>query len=48
MLQKDERVKVMAEILRGIRVIKLHVWEDHFVDNIGSEYGTALLAMTFC
>lgn len=36
MLQKDERVKVMAEILRGIRVIKFHVWEDHFVDRIGS------------
>ena len=47
MVQKDERVKVMAEILRGIRVIKLHVWEDHFVDRTGSEYGTALLAMTF-
>jgi len=47
MVQKDERVKVMAEILRGIRVIKLHVWEDHFVDRIGSEYGTALLAVTF-
>ncbi|GFG31607.1 hypothetical protein Cfor_03186 [Coptotermes formosanus] len=36
MLQKDERVKVMAEILRGIRVIKFHVWEDHFVDRIES------------
>jgi hypothetical protein len=22
------------------------VWEDHFVDRIGSEYGRALLAMT--
>lgn len=38
MLQKDGRVKVMAEILRGIRVIKFHVWEDHFVDKIGSEF----------
>jgi hypothetical protein len=47
MLQKDERVKVMAEILRGIRVIKFHVWEDHFVDRIGSEYDTTLLAVTF-
>ncbi|PSN57205.1 hypothetical protein C0J52_05033 [Blattella germanica] len=35
MLKKDERVKVMAEILRGIRVVKLHVWEDHFVGKIG-------------
>ena len=47
MLQKDERVKVMAEILRGIRVIKFHVWEDHFVDRIGSEYVIALLAMIY-
>jgi hypothetical protein len=37
MLHKDERVKIMAEILRGIRVIKFHVWEDHFVDKTESE-----------
>ncbi|XP_069682959.1 ATP-binding cassette sub-family C member 10 [Periplaneta americana] len=36
MSQKDERVKVMAEILRGIRVIKFHVWEDHFIEKIGN------------
>jgi hypothetical protein len=42
MLQKDGRVKVMAEILRGIRVIKFHVWEDHFVEKIGSEYDTTV------
>lgn len=42
MLQKDGRVKVMAEILRGIRVIKFHVWEDHFVEKIGSEYVTTV------
>jgi hypothetical protein len=43
MLQKDGRVKVMAEILRGIRVIKFHVWEDHFVEKIGSEYDKTVL-----
>lgn len=32
----------MAEILRGIRVIKFHVWEDHFVEKIGSEYDTTV------
>jgi hypothetical protein len=42
MLQKDGRVKVMAEILRGIRVIKFHVWEDYFVEKIGSEYDTTV------
>jgi hypothetical protein len=42
MSQKDGRVKVMAEILCGIRVIKFHVWEDHFVEKIGSEYDTTV------
>ncbi|XP_017878786.1 multidrug resistance-associated protein 7 [Ceratina calcarata] len=31
---KDERVKLMGEILRGITTIKLNVWEDHFLRNI--------------
>jgi hypothetical protein len=43
MLQKDGRVKVMAEILRGIRVIKFHVWEDHFVEKVESEYDARVL-----
>lgn len=47
MLQKDGRVKVMAEILRGIRVIKFHVWEDHFVDKVGSEYDLLFSSTVF-
>ncbi|KAF5302801.1 hypothetical protein FQA39_LY01981 [Lamprigera yunnana] len=31
---KDQRVKLMTEVLRGIRTIKLHVWEDHFIKSI--------------
>lgn len=31
MERKDERVKMMTEILRGIKIIKVHVWEQHFV-----------------
>ncbi|XP_013401317.1 multidrug resistance-associated protein 7 [Lingula anatina] len=34
MAQKDGRVKVMNEILAGIRVIKLYAWEDHFAEKI--------------
>jgi ATP-binding cassette subfamily C (CFTR/MRP) protein 10 len=34
---KDLRVKTMAEVLYGIRVLKLHVWEDHFIRKIGSK-----------
>ncbi|XP_075224680.1 ATP-binding cassette sub-family C member 10 [Lycorma delicatula] len=34
MEQKDERVKITSEVLRGIRVVKLHVWEDFFIEKI--------------
>lgn len=34
MHHKDERVASMAEILRGIRVLKLHVWEEHFLEKV--------------
>ncbi|KAL0266611.1 UNVERIFIED_CONTAM: hypothetical protein PYX00_009106 [Menopon gallinae] len=34
MRHKDERVASMAEILRGIRVLKLHVWEEHFLEKV--------------
>ncbi|KAG5870301.1 hypothetical protein JTB14_023086 [Gonioctena quinquepunctata] len=28
---KDARVKIIAEVLRGIKAIKLYVWEQHFI-----------------
>ncbi|XP_044256061.1 ATP-binding cassette sub-family C member 10 [Tribolium madens] len=31
MKEKDMRVKMVTEVLRGIKVIKLYVWEQHFV-----------------
>ncbi|XP_052235250.1 ATP-binding cassette sub-family C member 10-like isoform X9 [Dreissena polymorpha] len=34
MEQKDNRVKVMNEILFGIRVVKFYAWEDHFESKI--------------
>ncbi|CAG9765420.1 unnamed protein product [Ceutorhynchus assimilis] len=34
MEHKDSRVKIITEVLRGIRSIKLHVWEDHFLRQI--------------
>ncbi|WAR19116.1 MRP7-like protein [Mya arenaria] len=36
MEQKDSRVKVMNEILFGIRVVKFYAWEDHFESKIRS------------
>nr|CAD7396002.1 unnamed protein product [Timema poppensis] len=34
MSSKDERVKLVAEVLQGIRAIKFHVWEEHFIHKI--------------
>lgn len=34
MKNKDERVKVMNEILSGIRVLKLYAWEKSFEDQV--------------
>lgn len=34
MNEKDKRVKLMSEIIRGIRVIKYHVWEKYFIDKV--------------
>lgn len=31
---KDSRIKLMAEILNGIKVLKLYAWEDSFEDKI--------------
>lgn len=38
MERKDVRVKMMTEVLRGIKSVKLHVWEQHFVKLITSPY----------
>ncbi|XP_016655769.1 multidrug resistance-associated protein 7 isoform X4 [Acyrthosiphon pisum] len=37
MKEKDKRVKLMSEIIKGIRVIKFHVWEKYFIDKV-SDY----------
>ncbi|XP_050424570.1 ATP-binding cassette sub-family C member 10 isoform X2 [Adelges cooleyi] len=36
MNEKDKRVKLMSEIIRGIRVIKYNVWEKYFIEKISS------------
>lgn len=44
MHEKDKRVKLMSEIIDGIRVIKLNVWETFFVDRVSSK----LLVIFYC
>jgi len=34
MKQKDKRVKLMNEILNGIKVLKLYAWENSFKDQV--------------
>ena len=35
MILKDERVRVITEILAGVKVLKLFSWEDSFINKIG-------------
>jgi len=34
---KDDRVKCVSEVIKGIRILKYHVWEDHFLIKIKSK-----------
>ena len=36
MIMKDERVRVITEILSGVKVLKLFSWEDSFINKIGT------------
>nr|XP_018902692.1 PREDICTED: multidrug resistance-associated protein 7 [Bemisia tabaci] len=42
MSHKDKRVNLMSQILHGIRVIKMHVWEDHFASKVKDVRGSEL------
>lgn len=34
---KDQRVKLMSEILYGIRVLKFHAWESFFTEKVNGK-----------
>ncbi|XP_023950865.1 ATP-binding cassette sub-family C member 10 [Bicyclus anynana] len=34
MKHKDTRVSLISDMLRGIRTVKVHVWEDYFIDKV--------------
>jgi len=44
MKEKDKRVKLMSEIIKGIRVIKFHVWEKYFIDKVSGMSWCILLS----
>lgn len=53
MEQKDKRVKIITEVLRGIKAVKLYVWEDHFLRLISRTYilvnfPAVLIQFDFC
>lgn len=37
MSHKDSRVSLISDILRGIRTIKIHVWEDYFINRVAGK-----------
>lgn len=34
MVVKDSRIKIMNEILNGVRVLKLYAWEEAFINSV--------------
>lgn len=34
MRHKDTRVSLISDLLKGIRTVKMHVWEDYFIDKV--------------
>jgi hypothetical protein len=50
MAHKDSRVRLMGELLRGVRVVKVLSWEPAFVRRVGAARGLELqqLAVGFC
>lgn len=35
---KDARVSLISDILKGIRSIKVHVWEEYFIRKVAGMY----------
>ena len=38
MSAKDERVKLMSEVLHGVRSIKFFAWEEYFLGRVGRDF----------
>ncbi|XP_026315550.1 multidrug resistance-associated protein 7 [Hyposmocoma kahamanoa] len=42
MRHKDTRVSLISDMLKGIRTVKVHVWEDYFINKISEARGLEL------
>lgn len=38
MRHKDTRVSLISDMLKGIRTVKVHVWEDYFISKVSGEF----------
>lgn len=38
MKHKDSRVTLISDLLKGIRTVKVHVWEDYFINRVAGMY----------
>lgn len=34
MKHKDSRISLISDLLKGIRAVKVHVWESYFIDRV--------------
>jgi len=51
MVQKDRRIRLINEVLSGIKVIKLYAWENHFkeeIENIRKKELAILQRIAYC
>ncbi|XP_035433428.2 uncharacterized protein LOC118264894 isoform X1 [Spodoptera frugiperda] len=42
MKHKDSRVSLISDLLKGIRTVKVHVWEDYFINRVSEARGQEL------
>lgn len=48
MSHKDSRVSLISDLLKGIRTIKMHVWEDYFIDKVNGKMWNIVGNITNC
>lgn len=47
MRHKDARVNFVTDMLKGIRTVKMHVWEDYFINRVNGEFDMSMIYRSF-